>query len=466
MSKGKSKYVCQECGHESSGWLGRCPGCGSWNTLVQERQQAPARPGRGNWAASSTQAAATDQLVRLADVPAKDQPRLASGIGELDRVLGGGFVRGSLVLLGGDPGVGKSTLLLQCLAAMSTKHKVLYVSGEESPRQIRLRADRLKLSKQPIDILAATDFAAIAASLAREKPDLAVIDSIQTVYLEELSSAPGSVSQIREATAGLLRLAKELGIIVVLVGHVTKEGALAGPRVLEHMVDTVLYFEGEKQLAYRLVRSVKNRFGATDELALFEMTDQGLAEVDNASMAFLAGRPLQVPGSVITACMEGTRPLLVEIQALLNPAAYAAPQRMAHGLDRNRIIMLLAVLDKLFSFGLGNMDTYVSVVGGLRLIEPATDLAVLAAVVSSFKNKPVRSSCLAFGEVGLTGEVRSVFAPERRVLEAARQGFTSFILPGSSKTALARVRLPDACDLFFVDKVGEALDLLFDTEAE
>ncbi len=459
MSKAKAKFVCQECGHESPGWLGRCPGCSAWNTML-EQKAAPTRPGRGNWATDLP--ASASQIVRLASVTAPDQPRLASGIGELDRVLGGGYVPGSLVLLGGDPGVGKSTLLLQCLAAMSKQHKVLYVSGEESAHQIRLRADRLKLSDQPIDILTATDFSTIAAALTEVKPDLAVIDSIQTVYLAELSSAPGSVSQIKEATAGLLRLAKELGIIIVLVGHVTKDGALAGPRVLEHMVDTVLYFEGEKQLAYRLVRAVKNRFGATDELGLFEMTDKGLLEIDNASMAFLAGRPLQVPGSVITACIEGTRPLLVEIQALLSPAAYAAPQRMAHGLDRNRVTMLLAVLDKLFSFGLGNLDTYVSVVGGLRLNEPAIDLSLVAAVVSSLKNKPVRPSCLVFGEVGLTGEIRSVFQPQRRVQEAARQGFRTFILPGSSQAGLAKLRLPEQCDLFFVDKVGEALDLLFD----
>jgi DNA repair protein RadA/Sms len=467
MSKGKSKYTCSECGHESHGWMGRCPGCGAWNTLVEEPVAARPLTGRGNWAmAAVTQASSGNSpVIRLSQVPAEDQPRLSSKMAELDRVLGGGYVRGSLVLIGGDPGIGKSTLLLQCLAAMSDKHKVLYVTGEESPRQIRLRADRLQLGLEPIDVLAATDFSTIAQTLAGQKPDLAVIDSIQTVYVESMSSAPGSVSQIREATAGLLRIAKELGIIIVLVGHVTKDGAIAGPRVLEHMVDTVLYFEGERQMTYRILRCVKNRFGATDELGLFEMTDRGLQEVDNASMALLAGRPIQVPGSVVTACMEGTRPILIEIQALLNAAAYGTPQRMAQGLDRNRIAMLLAVLEKQFQFGLGNMDTYVSVVGGLRLTEPATDLCVLAAVVSSLKNRPIRPACLVFGEIGLTGEVRAVSQADRRIQEAARQGFTTFILPGSCRPLLDKVKLADDCDLFYVDRVGEAMDVLFDEEA-
>ena len=466
MSKGKATFVCGVCGHESRGWLGRCPDCGSWNSFAEEKEPVRQAAGRGNWALRPDSREPEAAVLALADVPAESTPRLTSHLPELDRVLGGGFVRGSLVLIGGDPGIGKSTLLLQALAAMGRSQKALYVSGEESPQQIRLRADRLQLGQEPLDILAATDFETIAAVLASRKPEIAVIDSIQTLYVEALSSAPGSVSQIREATAGLLRIAKGLGIIIVLVGHVTKDGAIAGPRVLEHMVDTVLYFEGERQMAYRMLRCVKNRFGATDELGLFEMTESGLHGVDNASMALLAGRPIQVPGSVVTACMEGTRPLLVELQALLQPSAYGAPQRMAQGLDRNRITMLLAVLDKHFQLGLNNVDTYVSVVGGLRLAEPAADLCILAAVMSSQNNTPVRPACLVFGEVGLTGEIRSVSQADRRVQEAFRQGFTSFVLPGSCKLAVDRLRLPEDCDLFYVDRVGEAMDVLFDNGAQ
>jgi DNA repair protein RadA/Sms len=304
-------------------------------------------------------------------------------------------------------------------------------------------------------------FTTIAAAIRQHKPDLVVIDSIQTLYVEELSAAPGSVSQVREATAGLLQLAKGLGTTIVLVGHVTKDGALAGPRVLEHMVDTVLYFEGERHMNYRMLRAVKNRFGATDELGVFEMTERGLIGVENASHAFLNGRPIDVPGSVVTACIEGTRPLLIEIQALLNPAAYGAPQRMTQGIDRNRTSMLLAVMEKHCRFGLGNMDAYVNVVGGLRLTETAADLAVVAAITSSLKNKPVRPACLVLGEVGLSGEIRSIAQADRRILEASRLGFSQFILPGSSRDALDKVRLPDACDLLYVDRIGEALDMLF-----
>jgi DNA repair protein RadA/Sms len=324
-----------------------------------------------------------------------------------------------------------------------------------------LRADRLGLDAGNIELLAVTDFSSVEAALTRQKPDLAIVDSIQTLDVEDLSAAPGSVSQVREATAGLLRIAKSQNITIVLVGHVTKDGAIAGPRVLEHMVDTVLYFEGESQQNFRILRSVKNRFGATDELGIFEMTDHGLAEVANASQAMLSGRPLQVAGSVVTACMEGTRPLLIEIQALLNESAYGSPQRMAQGLDRNRVSMLLAVLDKNFRFGLNNMDAYINVVGGIRLTETATDLAIIGAVISSLKNRPVRASCLLTGEVGLTGEIRAIAQADRRIMEAARLGFTNFILPGSCRSYLAKARLPDNCDLYYVDKVSEALDILF-----
>lgn len=463
MAKPKTHYTCSSCGQETSGWLGRCPGCGAWNTLVEEKTATVGNGYRGPWTGAAPDSGRMqNNIVSLADISSQAETRLGSGMREFDRVLGGGFVRGSLVLIGGDPGIGKSTLLLQTIGLIGRNQKTLYISGEESPRQIRLRADRLGLSGESVRLLAATEFSAIAAALTSEKPDLAIVDSIQTLYVEELSSAPGTVSQVREATAGLLRLAKNLDITIVLVGHVTKDGALAGPRVLEHMVDTVLYFEGERQQGYRILRAVKNRFGATDELGIFEMTDRGLQEVDNASQAMLSGRPIDVPGSVVTACMEGTRPLLVEIQALLNESSFGAPQRMAQGLDRNRITMLLAVLEKQFRFGLNNMDTYVNVVGGLRVNETGADLAIIAALVSSLKDKPIRKGSLLFGEAGLTGEIRSVAQADRRIQEAVRLGFSKIILPGSCRPGLAKAKLPEGCELFYIDRVSEALDILFD----
>ncbi len=458
MAKAKTRYICNECGHETSGWLGRCPGCGTWNTLVEEQIATPsASPARGSWTGQQTA-----RPISLQDVEISEDNRISSGLDELDRVLGGGFVAGSLVLIGGDPGIGKSTLLLQVIGNLAGHQSALYISGEESPRQIRLRADRLSLFNKPVKLLAATEFSQIAAVLTEEKPSIAIVDSIQTLYVDTLSSAPGSVSQVREATAGLLRIAKGLGITIVLVGHVTKDGAIAGPRVLEHMVDTVLYFEGESTQNLRLLRAKKNRFGATDELGVFEMSDKGLIPVDNASMVMLEGRPQHVPGSVVTACMEGTRPLLVEIQALLNESAFGSPQRMAQGLERNRISMLLAVLDKHFQFGLGNMDAYINVVGGIRVSETGVDLAIAGAVISSLKNKPVRSGLLLIGEVGLTGEIRSVSQADRRIAEASRLGFSAFILPGSNRQMLSKTKLPAGCDLFFVDTISEALDILFD----
>jgi DNA repair protein RadA/Sms len=463
MAKAKTRYFCSQCGQETSGWRGRCPGCGAWNTLVEEivQPQPPGQSSTRSWLAGLGLPGDHAATIRLADVAADNRQRLPSGIGELDRVLGGGFVRGSLVLIGGDPGIGKSTLLLQVLGRISKKSRSLYISGEESPQQVRLRADRLAIEAGEISLLASTDFATVAEALATQKPDLAVVDSIQTLDVAELSAAPGSVSQVREAAAGLLRLAKAHNITIVLVGHVTKDGSIAGPRVLEHMVDTVLYFEGDNQQSYRILRAVKNRFGATDEIGIFEMSDHGLLEVDNASQAMLSGRPLQVAGSVVTACLEGTRPLLVEIQALLNESAYGAPQRMAQGLDRNRVTMLLAVLDKHFRFGMNNLDTYVSVVGGVRLAETAADLAIASAVISSLKNKPVQPATLMFGEIGLTGEIRSIAQADRRIGEGSRLGFSRFILPGSCRTALAKAHLPDDVDLIYVDRVAEAVDILF-----
>ncbi len=502
MVKPKTRFYCSECGQETSGWLGKCPGCGAWNTLVEEKIiPSPAsvladRPSRrGSWLTESGLGAspaawggvtgtgtgsgtgpaaaasgnrpgaaltgAASRVIALDAVTASPDSRLHSGLPELDRVLGGGFVRGSLVLLGGDPGIGKSTLLLQVLGQMPENVATLYISGEESPEQIRLRADRLGTAPGRIHLLAATDFTSVAQALAQLRPTLAVVDSIQTLYVEELTSAPGSVSQVREATAGLLRLAKGLGITIVLVGHVTKDGAIAGPRVLEHMVDTVLYFEGDRQQDLRMLRAVKNRFGATDELGLFEMTDAGLNSVENASQALLLGRPLAVPGSVVTACLEGTRPLLVEIQALLNVTSYGSPVRMAQGIERNRLSMLLAVLEKHMATGLGNLDAYLNVVGGLRITETAADLAVICAVVSSIRNRPVLPGAVICGEVGLTGEVRTISQADRRVNEASRLGFERFILPASCRPAVSRLNLPQACEIYYIDQMREAMDILF-----
>ena len=440
MAKSKSIYVCNNCGYEAAGWMGKCPNCDTWNSLIEERvaaspvsSAATSKPSmRQGWVAGN-------EVIPLSDVSENDNPRYTSGMKELDRVLGGGFVSGSLVLIGGDPGIGKSTLLLQVSHLVKTKGSVLYVSGEESKTQLRLRATRLGIETDHITVCTQTSFEEVAETISAVKPSLCIIDSIQTLFSAELTSAPGSVSQVREVTAGLLRLAKDLLITIVLVGHVTKDGALAGPRVLEHMVDTVIYFEGENSSPFRMLRAVKNRFGATGELAFFEMTNAGLTEVENASTLLLSGRPIQVPGSVVTACMEGTRPILVEIQALLNPSNYSVPQRMAQGLDRGRIGMLLAVLEKKFSAGVNNMDAYINVVGGLKVSETACDLAILAAVYSALKDRPVRPNTLVIGEVGLTGEIRPVVDIERRLVEAARLGFSTCILPGSNKSGLERI---------------------------
>lgn len=468
MAKAKTVFFCSECGHESAGWLGRCPGCGAWNTFVEEkapdarsaagpggragvRGWLPSEPGRASGAPSGA--------VDLAEVASGTEQRFATGIREMDRVLGGGFVKGSLVLVGGDPGIGKSTLLLQVCDRGRFEGKVLYVSGEESPQQVRLRAERLGALNGRIRLLAETSFEAVARAIEAERPLLAVVDSIQTMYAEDLTSAPGSVAQVREVAAGLLRVAKSLGTTIVLVGHVTKDGAIAGPRILEHMVDTVLYFEGDRHGAYRILRAVKNRFGATDELGIFEMRDTGLEQVENASQAMLSGRATDVPGSVVTCCIEGTRPLLVEIQALLSPSVYPSPRRMAQGFDAGRVTMLMAVLERRTPIGLGNMDAYVNVVGGLQVDEPASDLAVVAAVAGSFRNRAVRAGTVLFGEVGLTGEIRPVAHPERRTIEAARLGFTRCVLPGGCRRAMERVEVPDGIGLVYVDTVGEALDV-------
>lgn len=462
MAKKKELFFCKECGYESTGWLGKCPGCGEWNTFVAAPQQAEksAAKTKGHmaWLGESKQ---SDSIINLADIRGEDKERLASGNPELDRVLGGGFVRGSLVLLGGDPGVGKSTLLIQVLADLTDTCNCLYISGEESAAQIRLRADRLQLPARKIKLLTTTDFSQIARTLTELKPDFVVIDSIQTIYLPDLSAAPGSVSQVREATAGLLKLAKDLNVTIVLVGHVTKEGAIAGPRILEHMVDTVLYFEGEGIRQYRIIRAVKNRFGTTDEVGLLEMTGHGLLAVEDNFNALLSSRPMNVSGSVITSSLEGSRVILLEIQSLLVATNYAQPLRMTQGLDRMRLSMLLAILAKVTKQTINNYDCYLNVTGGLKIKEPAADLAIVAAVASSLLDLPIKQDCIILGELGLAGELRSIISPEKRVTDAVRLGWRKFILPSQNKKDLAGLDLPDDCDIFYASLLTDALDILF-----
>ena len=453
--KNTTGYFCSACGYESAKWLGQCPACHEWNTMVE----APAvrmKPVSG--AAGRTGGGVLKPVV-LDEIDAAREERFASGFGELDRVLGGGTVPGSLTLIGGDPGIGKSTLLLQVFRNFAESGKnVIYVSGEESLRQIRLRADRIGSFNHRIRFLSETNLDRIREILEREKPDAAVIDSIQTMFSEETSAAPGSVAQVRECTNVLLQIAKGMGITIFLVGHVTKEGQVAGPRVLEHMVDTVLYFEGDKNASYRILRAVKNRFGSTNEIGVFEMTEEGLREVPNPSEYMLEGRPVGASGAVAACSMEGTRPILLEVQALVTESAFGIPRRTAAGFDYNRVNLLLAVLGKRCGIGLSNFDAYVNVAGGIRMNEPAMDLAVVTAVISSLRDRPVPEKTVVFGEVGLSGEVRAVSMTENRVKEAAKLGFTRCIMP---RAGLSRIRVPDGIECIGVSTVREAVREVF-----
>ncbi len=425
MAKQKSIYSCTECGGQTLKWQGQCPHCQAWNTLVEtiaEKNVSRFSP-----------VSETGQVQNLSTIEASEEPRYPTGIEELDRVLGGGMVRGGVVLLGGDPGIGKSTLLLQALSLMSAQHPVLYVSGEESAQQVALRAKRLALDVRSVDLYAEIQLEKIQAVLSERKPSVAVIDSIQTVYSEALQSAPGSVAQVRECAAQLTRLAKSSGTCIILVGHVTKEGALAGPRVLEHMVDTVLYFEGDMHSSFRMVRAFKNRFGAVNELGVFSMGEKGLREVKNPSALFLSHHDTQVPGSCIMVTQEGTRPLLVEIQALVDEARSPNPRRLCVGLEQNRLAMLLAVLHRHAGIPCFDQDVFVNAVGGVKITEPGADLAVLLAVVSSLKNKPLREKTIVVGEVGLAGEIRPVQRGQERLKEAAKLGFNQAIIPLANK---------------------------------
>lgn len=425
MAKGKKTvFFCQECGYESSKWLGQCPGCRQWNTFVEETVSS-----KPTGTAAGQAGRRIPEPVSLSNITIHEEERLHTGIGELDRVLGGGIVGGSLTLVGGDPGIGKSTLLLQMCRYLASEHQVLYISGEESLKQIKLRAQRIGAFPDRMLLLCETNLDMIRQVIEKKKPDVVIIDSIQTMYNEEVASAPGSVSQVRESTGVLMKIAKVLGVSVFIVGHVTKDGNVAGPRVLEHMVDTVLYFEGDRHASYRILRGVKNRFGSTNEIGVFEMREEGLAEVANPSEFMLNGRPEGASGSVVACSIEGTRPILIEVQALVCQSNFGIPRRTAAGTDFNRVNLLMAVLEKRLGMHMSSSDAYVNIAGGIKMNEPAIDLGILLAIVSSYKDIVIDDKLLVFGEVGLSGEVRAVSMAEQRVLEARKLGFTTIILP-------------------------------------
>jgi len=449
MAKAKTVYQCTECGGEAPKWQGQCPHCGQWNTLVEALGAPPAARFRNVAGARSV-------VTSLASVAPQENRRIPTGLGEFDRVLGGGLVPGGVVLLGGDPGIGKSTLLLQASAALGAAHRTLYVTGEESAEQIAMRAQRLALVNAPVELLAEVQLEAIVAAINTTSPEVVVIDSVQTIYTEALASAPGSVAQVRECAAQLTRLAKQRGVVVLFVGHVTKEGAIAGPRVLEHIVDAVLYFEGDAHSSFRLVRAIKNRFGAANELGVFAMTERGLKGVANPSALFLSQHADGVAGSAVVATLEGTRPLLVELQALVDPVIGGPPRRLAVGLDPQRLALLLAVLHRHGGIETGGYDVFVNAVGGVRIVEPAADLAALMAVFSSLKNKPLPKKSLIFGEVGLAGEVRPVQRGQERIREAAKLGFETVLIPSLNKPKQGI----DGIRIVTVDRVEQAIDWL------
>ena len=452
MAKGKkSIFFCQNCGHEEAKWLGQCPACKEWNTFVEERIDSGITKGTTVAARAVHEA----KVVPLTEVTADDDTRSETGIKELDRVLGGGIVPGSLVLVGGDPGIGKSTLLLQVCQRMAQMKKILYISGEESQAQIKLRANRMGNFTSSLLLLCETNLGIIRSVIEKERPELVIIDSIQTMYSEDVTSAPGSVSQVRESTNVFMQLAKGLCIPIFIVGHVTKEGTVAGPRVLEHMVDTVLYFEGDRHASYRILRAVKNRFGSTNEIGVFEMRQSGLVEVENPSEYMLSGKPENASGSVVACSMEGTRPILLEIQALVCRTNFGMPRRTAAGTDYNRVNLLMAVLEKRLGMSLGNCDAYVNIAGGIKMNEPAIDLGIVMALVSSYRNRPIDEKTIVFGEVGLSGEVRAVNMPEQRVAEAKKLGFKTCILPEVCRESLKEIK---GIGLVGVRTVKDAMD--------
>ena len=453
MAKIKSVYICSQCGYESPKWYGKCPSCNEWNTMNEEIVD------KSSSTVQKTKRVSTyTRPVSINSIDTTDEQRYFTGSKELDRVLGGGIVKGSLVLLGGDPGIGKSTILLQICNNLGNELKILYVSGEESRRQLKLRAERLGVNNENTFIMTETDIEVIVEEIKTEKPDLVMIDSIQTMNLSALNSSPGSVTQVRECTNLLMHTAKGLDIPIIVVGHVNKEGSIAGPKVLEHIVDSVLYFEGDKQMSYRILRAVKNRYGSTNEIGVFQMTDKGLTEVENPSMMLLSGRPHNVSGSCVACTMEGTRPLLAEIQALVSTSGYGNPRRMSTGYDYNRLALIIAVLEKRAGYYFSNSDTYVNIVGGLRLDEPAIDLSVAISLISSLKDVPIPENALAFGEIGLGGEIRSVANAQARINEASRLGFTKIILPYHNLKNVSS----DTATLYGVKNVREAFEAMLD----
>ena len=454
--KAKTIFYCAECGNETPKWQGRCPACGAWNTMVERpAEKAPKKAPSAS--RGSALGVALNRPKTMAEVETTDELRFPTGMGELDRVLGGGAVRGSLVLVGGAPGIGKSTLMLQICDHLCRTAKVLYVSGEESERQIKLRAERLQVKGEGLSLLSETNLENVIDAVHAVSPDVLIVDSIQTLYHGDVTAAPGSISQVKECTMALMQLAKGEGLTIFVIGHVNKEGSIAGPKVLEHMVDCVLYFEGERHMAYRILRAAKNRFGATNEIGVFEMEDGGLAEVPNPSEAMLAGRPENAPGTCVACVMEGVRPVLAEVQALVVPSAFGNPRRMSNGFDYNRAVLLLAVLEKRGGLLLGNCDAYLNVIGGLSLDEPAADLAAILAMASSFRDRPVPADLTAIGEVGLTGELRSVSALGQRLSEVRRLGFTKCLIPKRTQGKLA---VPEGLELVRVGNIREALAAL------
>ncbi len=454
MAKAKTVFFCKECGCEASKWLGQCPSCKAWDTMVEEPQ--------GKVAGKRKSDNSGADIIKLSEVGLDNDERILTGIHEFDRVLGGGIVVGSLILVGGDPGIGKSTLLLQvCRELTKQNKKILYISGEESPKQIKMRADRLGTFSNEVYMLSETSLDNAEEVMLRQKPEIAVIDSIQTMYREDIAAAPGSVSQVREITGALLRIAKTQGITIVIIGHVTKEGVVAGPRVLEHMVDTVLYFEGENNASYRILRAVKNRFGSTNEIGVFEMRSDGLREIANPSEYMLQGTPEDEPGSVIAVAMEGTRPILIEVQALVCQSNLNIPRRTAAGTDYNRVSLLMAVMEKRLGIQLAFCDAYVNVAGGMKISEPALDLAIVLAILSSYKNLPLKEKTIAFGEVGLIGEIRAVNMIEQRVAEAQKMGYKRCILPAVNKEYITKNIKLDNIKLIGVSNVKELMKAVF-----
>lgn len=457
-TKIKTVFFCQSCGYESSKWMGQCPGCKEWNSFVEETVKPAPKAARGAAASVS----GTNEYVApktLSEIVMNDEERYDTHIGELNRVLGGGLVKGSLILVGGDPGIGKSTILLQVAGHISGDGKeVLYISGEESLRQIKLRANRIGDFSECLKFMCETNLSSIEEAITRAKPSVVIIDSIQTMFNESVSSAPGSVSQVRESTSVLLRIAKSMNIAIFIVGHVTKEGQVAGPRVLEHMVDTVLYFEGDRHASYRILRAVKNRFGSTNEIGVFEMQEKGLVEVANPSEFMLDGRPENASGSIVTCSVEGTRPILIEVQALVCRSNFGFPRRQANGTDYNRVNLLMAVLEKRIGLNMGESDAYVNLAGGMRIAEPSLDLGICLALISSFKNIPIGSDVIAFGEVGLSGEVRSVNMGEARVSEAKKLGFMTCIVPKALEDKLKKSF--KGIEIIGVSSVADAMKLI------